>query len=175
MSTEINSSDMIDIEVIDERVPVRYLDSYPVLVIDDDKWMLKIFNQYLSSWGFNYLGAFDAFDGLSQAIKHKPLMIFLDIVLPEVNGDIALKFIRNIQETSHIPVIIISSNLNKDILKSTFAYGAKGFILKPFTQETLLLKIQEILDPEIYNGMVEKGMILPNQVKKKAVYIPPNL
>jgi len=116
------------------------LESYPILVIDDDRWIQRIFSQYLKNWGFEYISASNSFEGLDLAIKHKPLVIFLDIIMQDVTGDITLKFIRGVESISNTPVVIISGNLNKDVLKSTYKDGATGFISKPFTKEILYQK-----------------------------------
>lgn len=156
-------------EIDDDIVMADPLESYPVLVIDDDRWIQRIFSQYLKNWGFEYLNASNSFEGLDLAIKHKPLLIFLDIIMPDVTGDITLKFIRGIESISKTPVVIISGNLNKDVLKSTYKDGATGFISKPFTKEILYQKIKEVLDPKIYKRMVHDELIDPKALKVSTV------
>ena len=145
------------------------LESFPILVIDDDRWIQRIFSQYLKTWGFEYHNASDSYEGIDLAIKHKPLLIFLDIIMPDVTGDIMLKFLKRIESLSQIPVVIISGNLNKDVLKSTYRDGASGFISKPFTKELLLQKILEVLDPRIINKMIEVGVMDEKLLKEKNV------
>jgi FixJ family two-component response regulator len=60
--------------------------------------------------------------------------------MQDVTGDITLKFIRGVESISNTPVVIISGNLNKDLLKSTYKDGATGFISKPFNKEILYQK-----------------------------------
>lgn len=143
------------------------LEDYKVLTIDDDKWIQRIFTQYLSNWGFTNISAFDPFTGLSEAIKQKPILIFLDIYLPEVNGEVLIKFLKKLEFTQDIPIVIISGNLNKDLIKTTYHSGAAGFITKPFTQDTLFSKIKEVLPPAIYNRLIADGKINLAQIKKK--------
>ncbi len=145
------------------------LDSYPVVVIDDDRWIQRIFNQYLKNWGFDYFPASNSFEGLDVSIKSKPLIIFLDIIMPDVTRDITLKFIRGIEELRDTPVVIISGNLNKDVLKTTYKDGATGFISKPFSKEILFQKIKDVLDPKIFRRMVEDGLIDPKLIKSAAM------
>ncbi len=141
-------------------------EKFPILIVDDDRWIQRIFNQYLSGWGFEHVEAFDSFEGMDQAIRHKPLMIFLDIIMPEVTGDITLKFLSTVEITKDIPVVIISGNLNKDVLKNTYRDGAAGFLSKPFTKEVLLAKIVNVLDDEIIKKMIRSGLIEPKLVKE---------
>jgi PleD family two-component response regulator len=163
-NTENSSSD-------DNSDMSEALDKYPIVVIDDDRWIQRIFNQYLKNWGFEYIAASNSFEGLDLSIKNKPLIIFLDIIMPDVTGDITLKFIRGIEELAQTPVVIISGNLNKDVLKSTYKDGATGFISKPFTKEILYQKIKDVLDPKIYNRMVHDGLIDPKAIKSTTLNV----
>lgn len=134
-------------------------DSYPVLVIDDDKWIQKIFKQYLETWGFEYIGALNSVDGLKKALTHKPIAIFLDIVMPDVYGDITLRFIKGFEESKDAPVVIISGNLSKNVLRQTYQDGAVGFITKPFTKDTLKEKVLSVIGEPVVNRMQKDGKL----------------
>ena len=137
------------------------LDSgYKILTIDDDQWIIKLLARQLSIWGFKPIGASDAFEGMAQALRHKPLLIILDLILPEVKGDALLKMFKKIDEISDIPVLILSGNLNKEIVGKTFKDGAFGFITKPFTSEILLEKIRESIKPEILSNLPNLKVLL---------------
>lgn len=142
------------------------MDSYPILIVDDDRWLQRIFSQYLKSWGFTHLQAMNPFEGLELALKHKPLVIFLDIVMPDVRGDIVIKFLKGMEEIKDIPVVIISSELSREILQNTYKDGASGFISKPFTKEILYSKLKEVLDRKVFLRMVHDGLF-ETQLEKK--------
>lgn len=135
------------------KVDVITGDDYPVLVIDDDTWMQRIIPNYTRAWGFKPISAMTPFEGLAKAIKFRPILIFLDIVMPDVNGDIVLKMLKAIELTRHIPVIMISGNLNKSYVRELIVAGAAGFVSKPFTQKILLDKIQQVVDPHILDKL----------------------
>lgn len=128
-------------------------DNFKILIIDDDSWIHRIMGHYLQSWGFTPISAMDAFEGIALAIKHRPILIILDIVMPEVKGDSLLKMLKAIDLTTDIPVLILSGNLNMDILGSTFKKGAAGFIAKPFTQEILFDKMRDCLGPTVFTKL----------------------
>ncbi|MCX6148686.1 MAG: response regulator [Candidatus Kapabacteria bacterium] len=138
-----------------------------ILTIDDDKWIQRIFSQYLQQWGFKHILSSDAFSGLTEAINQQPHLIFLDLIMPDVTGEVLLQFLKNLEYTRDIPVVIISGNLNKEVLRNTYILGAKGFISKPFNQDILYSKIKEVIDPELFEKMVDLGRIVPNALKKK--------
>lgn len=140
---------------------------YKIMVIDDDKWIVRLFKQYLSQWGFTIISAINPFQAMNEAIHHKPLGIFLDILIPEVDGDTLLKFLKRSEITTDIPVVIISGNLNKNIIKSTYLSGASGFLTKPLSQDTLYNKICEILDDDIYDKMISEGLLVNKSTQQE--------
>ncbi len=126
---------------------------FSILLIDDDKWIHRVVCHYLRGWGFNPISAYDAIDALAMAIMQRPILILLDIIMPDVKGDILLKMLKKIDLTTNIPIIVISGNLNKEILGQTFKEGAVGFISKPIKQETLFNKIKEVLEPSVFKEL----------------------
>ncbi len=137
-----------------EKEAPQKTEAFPVLIIDDDQWIHRVLTHYLRGWGFYPYSAFDAFEGLAMAIKHRPILILLDIVMPEVKGDVLLKMLKKIELTASIPTIVISGNLNTEILGNTFKNGAVGFLTKPITQTVLQEKIAECLGPAIFTEMM---------------------
>ncbi len=121
----------------------------PVLIIDDDKWIGRVIAQFVGERNFKTFSATDPLDGIAMAIKHKPSLIFLDILMPEVNGYTMLKLFKKIEVTQEIPIIVVSGNLNKELLKSAYNSGASSFISKPITKEVLFLKMYKAYEPVI--------------------------
>ncbi len=117
-----------------------------ILVIDDDTWVQRLISKYLDSNETEILSVTNAYRGLATAIKEKPKLILLDLYLNELHGKHILRFLKSIDTTAEIPVLIISANLNKDILRTALKDGANGFISKPFSKETLVDKIKSTLE-----------------------------
>lgn len=122
--------------------------SKTVLLVDDDMWIHRVINNYLKTWGFNPISAFDAAEGISMSIRHRPRLILLDISLPDLNGAIVLKMLKKVEMTSNIPVLIVSGNLNVEIIGTTYKSGVAGFVSKPVKEIILLRKIKDVLMPE---------------------------
>jgi CheY-like chemotaxis protein len=146
------NNDEIKVVIEDFRQqPIVEQVAYTILVIDDDKWIQRLLCRLLNSWGFSTLSAMDSIEGISMAIKHRPMLIFLDIVLPDIMGDVVLKLFKTLDLTSAIPVIMLSGNLNLELLANTFKDGASGFVSKPFNEEILIEKLNECLGPTNFN------------------------
>lgn len=124
----------------------------PALIIDDDQWTRRLIARYLSDWGLNPIFADNPITGLSLAIKHRPILIFLDIYLPEINGNILLKMFKEIEITKDIPVAIMSANLSKDLLSETYQNGAASFISKPFQEDLLKETVKKCIDVKLFKN-----------------------
>lgn len=120
-----------------------------VLIIDDDVWMQRILSKTLQSYGFNKtLLASNGFDGVALAVEHHPLLIILDILMPELSGHLTLKMLKNIKSTKDIPVLMVSALSDVENLGLAVKSGTAGFISKPFTRATVYEKLLAIFGKE---------------------------
>jgi twitching motility two-component system response regulator PilH len=81
-----------------------------MLLIDDSSTILALLGRMLRQNGFEIAEAEDAEAGLERAFATPPDLIFLDIVLPGMNGFAALRALRRDERTKHVPIIMISGN-----------------------------------------------------------------
>lgn len=130
---------------------------YSALIIDDDIWMQRILSKTLASYGFkkNYLAG-NGIDGIALAIDHKPTIIFLDIMLPELSGHIVIRILKKINLIKHIPVFMVSALSDVETLGLTVKYGASGYISKPFTRITIYDKLLDVFGKQTLD-LITKG------------------
>jgi two-component system alkaline phosphatase synthesis response regulator PhoP len=119
-----------------------------ILMVEDDVAMREIVIHKLMAHGFDVKEAPDGKQGVEIAIREKPDLMLLDLMLPEMDGFTVLETLRKNPDPqiAGIPVIILS-NLwsNKDILR-TKALKVQAYLVKAyFTTEEILNKINEIL------------------------------
>jgi len=135
------------------------LDKCSVLLIDDDAWMQRIFTKFLGRMGIKRIHfTNNGFEGVNLAIEERPNIIFLDIMMPDINGIQTLQMLKNIRCVSYIPVIIVSANSDLKNVNDAISAGAAGFIVKPFTYATIYDKLEEVLK-----------MTKPNSVNKISI------
>lgn len=127
-----------------------------ILIVDDDKWIHKIISKHLSAWGFKISSAYDPYDGLQQAVEVQPFLMFVDIYLPDISGEFLLKMIKKLNQTTSIPVLIISANIDKSLIQRTIQWGATGLLAKPVTPNSLARKVQDCLPPLLFKELYEK-------------------
>lgn len=127
-----------------KRVNAR--DETRALIIDDSPTIVFALKKILQSAGFITLEALDAESGISIARAETPDLIFLDIILPGVNGFAALRTLRKDPATSHIPIIMISGNEQATELFFGSRTGADDFMKKPFSRFEVFARIERLLD-----------------------------
>lgn len=118
------------------------------LIIDDSPTIVAALKKILRSAGYVTLEAFDAESGVEIARQEKPDLVFLDIILPGMNGFAALRAIRREPLTRDIPVIMISGNEQATEQFFGSRIGADDFMKKPFSRFEVFARIERLLDPE---------------------------
>ena len=99
-------------------------------MIEEDRFLRKIYRDKLSRLGFEFLEATNGEEGLNKIIYEKPDLIILDLMLPKKNGFDVLIDIKNNKNTQKIPVIIFSNLGQESDIKRGFALGAARYLVK---------------------------------------------
>jgi CheY-like chemotaxis protein len=117
-----------------------------VLVIDDEPSIHKLIAFILEEEGFVVL-SHEAHEEAKRLVdRGRPDVIILDIFMPEVDGFDILKMLKSDEETSHIPVIILSvSNMQLDKEKAS-SLGAYRYLTKPFEPARLVEAVKDALN-----------------------------
>lgn len=101
-----------------------------VLMIEEDRFLRKIYRDKLSRLGFEFLEATNGEEGLNKVIYEKPDLVILDLMLPKKNGFDVLIDIKNNKNTQKIPVIILSNLGQESDIKRGFGLGAASYLVK---------------------------------------------
>lgn len=115
------------------------------LVIDDSKTVVFALKKILHSTGYATIEAFDAESGIELARTECPDVIFLDIVLPGMNGFAALRLLRRDPLTKAIPIIMMSSNEQATEQFYGDRIGADDFMKKPFAREEVFSRLDKLV------------------------------
>jgi len=101
-----------------------------ILIIEDDKFLRKIIKKKLLLEKYEIIEAIDGEKGIAAAKEKLPDLILLDLVLPEMDGFEVLKNIKESQESSKIPVIILSNLGESENIKKGLDLGADDYLIK---------------------------------------------
>ena len=109
-----------------------------VLVIDDDKALLRALRVALAAKGHEVLVAATAEDGLASLALRAPEVVVLDLGLPDLDG---LEVVRRIRSWSDVPVIVLSATALEDRKVAALDGGANDYVTKPFGMAELEARI----------------------------------
>jgi len=109
------------------------------ILIIDDEWTIQLALQArLSAHGFSVQLAGDGPSGILAAERHRPDVILLDLRMPDMDGFEVLRRLRSAPETSSIPVIILTANIQDSVKQQARSAGAAGFLTKPFESKDII-------------------------------------
>lgn len=121
--------------------PQVKLTKQTILVVDDSRTQVFAIRKILEDYGFTVLTAENGKHGILTARHKKPDLILMDIVMPEVNGFQATRYLTRHPETSHIPIIIVSGSNQEADKAWGLKLGACDFLSKPTEAPLLLTKV----------------------------------
>ena len=121
--------------------------SIKVLVIDDSNTILRSAEMFLRQAGFEVILAEDGFDALAKIRDHQPKVIFVDIMMPRLDGYQTCALIKQNPKLKSTPVIMLSSKDGVfDRARGRLA-GSDRYLTKPFTKEALIDTVNQYLNP----------------------------
>jgi len=115
-----------------------------VLIVDDSPTEIYVLKTMLVKNGFDVITASSGEEGVKTASEKKPDLILMDIVMPGLNGFQATRQITTNSETSHIPVIIVTTKNRETDRVWGLRQGAKDFITKPASEDELMSKVNKV-------------------------------
>ena len=117
-----------------------------ILIVEDESVLQKALNDMLVESGYQTVQAMDGDEGLALALKSAPDLILLDLVLPKKHGLEVLKELKESEQTSSIPVIVLTNLEGSEDIMKALDLGAKAYLVKAnYNVRDVLEKIQNIL------------------------------
>ena len=116
----------------------RSLSGLKILVIDDSKTIRRTAETLLTKEGCQVFTAIDGFDALSKIADHQPDLIFVDIMMPRLDGYETCSLIKHNKTFKETPVIMLSSKDGLFDRARGRIVGSEQYLTKPFTKDELL-------------------------------------
>ncbi|TFG41585.1 MAG: response regulator [Chromatiales bacterium] len=116
----------------------RSLNGLKILVVDDSKTIRRTAETLLSKEGCQVFTAIDGFDALSKIADHQPDLIFVDIMMPRLDGYETCSLIKHNKIFKDTPVIMLSSKDGLFDRARGRIVGSEQYLTKPFTKDELL-------------------------------------
>lgn len=131
-----------------------------ILVVDDDRTIVKTLSFKLQSAGFEVISALDGSEAVAAARKERPDLILLDLSFPPdvgFGGGMAwdgigiMNWMRRLDELKSTPVIVITGSDPAHFERKCLDAGAVGYFRKPLNHEELIKAIRRVLDGPVTN------------------------
>jgi len=120
-------------------------DKNKILVVDDEPDILKVVTFILKKSGYDTFSAVDGKEALDMVKDKKPDLILLDLRLPVMDGNEVCRRIKSDDSLKTIPVLLLTASGADTVAQKTKTLGADDYIIKPFSKEALLKKVDKFL------------------------------
>ncbi len=135
----------------DNGIPTDALENgkKKLLIVDDEQDLVELIADAFQRDGrFEIRTANNGFDAGMQVKEFRPDIVILDVMLPDINGKEVCQRVRSDKTLDSVKIICISGMVEPDKVNELMEAGADGFVQKPFTVESLVERVCELLDIE---------------------------
>lgn len=117
-----------------------------ILLVEDDEMLHSMYTQKFSQEGYQIISAYNGAEGLKKAEEEKPDVILLDIIMPKMDGFVALKKIKQNVNLAKIPVVMLTNLGQDEDIKKGRELGADDYFIKAnHTPTEVVAKIKALL------------------------------
>jgi twitching motility two-component system response regulator PilG len=120
-----------------------------VMVIDDSNTIRRSAEIFLLQAGYQVILAEDGFDALAKIADHQPDIIFVDIMMPRLDGYLTCALIKKHQRFRSIPVVMLSSKDGLFDRARGRMVGSDQYLTKPFTKDSLIGAVNEFVTQRV--------------------------
>ena len=137
-----------------------------ILVVDDEPWVVQSVRSYLEAAHFEVVAAYDGKEAIAQFDAHKPDLIILDWMLPEIDG---IAVAQRIRQHSSVPIIMLTARVEEDDRIVGLETGADDYIIKPFSARELEARVRAVLRRSTggTSSTLEVGAILLDRAQRQ--------
>jgi len=122
-----------------------------ILIVDDERDIVKALMIRLKSNGYNVVAAFDGAQGIFMANKEIPDLVILDIRMPAGDGFSVVEKLKQSDRTDQIPIIFLTGSPETNAEERAMGLGARFYIKKPYDPEELLDAVKRALETKTSN------------------------
>jgi twitching motility two-component system response regulator PilH len=115
-----------------------------VLVVDDSWTDLALIATSLRESGFDVITAVDGEEAIEKVLSEQPRCVLLDIVLPKLDGWRVCRRLKSMEQSRHIPIIMISQKNTPLDQRHGLQQGAEIYLTKPFSRDELLTSVRSL-------------------------------
>ena len=138
-----------------------------ILVVEDERDIVELLKYNLQQEDFEVDTVRNGADALQRAVDNPPDLILLDLMLPEVDGLIVCRLLKNDPRTKKIPIIMLTAKTDESDRVTGLELGADDYITKPFSPREVVLRVNAVLrrlnaskEPDEENQIETHGVVI---------------
>lgn len=135
-----------------------------ILAVDDEKHIVRLVQINLEKAGYEVVTASNGREAVEAALEHKPDLIVMDVMMPEMDGFEALQLLKNDPQTEAIPVVMLTAKAQDADVFQGWQSGADLYLTKPFNPMELLTFVRRILDAQTETQKGDKSYEIDDNV-----------
>jgi twitching motility two-component system response regulator PilH len=116
-----------------------------VLVVDDSWTDLTLIATPLRESGFEVITAVDGDEAVEKVLQERPHLVVLDVILPKQNGFQLCRRLKQMEQSRHIPIILISGKNTPLDKRWGMQQGAEMYLTKPFNKDELIASVRSLV------------------------------
>ena len=116
-----------------------------ILLVDDSETVLMMERMILQKESYQVVMARDGQEGIAKAMEVKPDLILMDVVMPNMNGFEAVKWLRQREETKSVPIVMVTTKAEMESMETGYESGCSDYVIKPIDSLELLTKVKNLL------------------------------
>lgn len=116
-----------------------------ILVVDDEPDIVELLEYNLRDAGYTVVSARDGASALAEVKRHKPDLVVLDVMLPDISGTEICKRLRRDPLTAHVPILMVTAKGQEIDRVVGFELGADDYVVKPFSPREIVLRVGAVL------------------------------
>lgn len=153
---------------MDDKQETKEVKKKKILIVDDEEINLRLMGAVLKNYDYIYDTARNGIEAIEKTKEMSPDLIFLDIMMPEMDGYEVCRRLKKNPETQHIPIVMVTALADKEARIEGLRAGANDFITKPIDSIELMVRAQNLLRVKEFEDFLKQhNEFLDNEVKKK--------
>lgn len=116
--------------------------SKTILVVDDEKKIVEVLQSYLEKAGYHVVTAYNGTDALEAFAIASPVLVVLDLMLPDLSGEDVCRAIR---KKSRVPVLMLTAKVEEEHILNGLQIGADDYVTKTFSPRQIVARVNAIL------------------------------
>jgi putative two-component system response regulator len=143
-----------------------------ILIVDDEEKNLKMMGMILQNYNYDFQTAKNGFEALEKTKEYSPDLIFLDVMMPEMDGFETCRKLREDPATKFIPVVMVTALGDQEARNKGLEAGANDFLTKPVDNTEIAIRAKNLLRVKEFEDFLKQhNQILEKQVQERTAQL----